>query len=157
MKNHSFIYIVLFAAFLLAATSCKRNEPVSNDPNPPVSDTPMITLDKVAPTTVVQFQDSIVFTISYLDGDGDLGFDNADSLSLYLTDNRVGLTEKYHIPPLAPLGTNIVISGELLVVLDHTALLDTLGNETTTYTIKIKDRAGNWSNEVESQTVTIKQ
>lgn len=147
-------FVMIFAMAL--TFSCKKDDPDPPDPYIPTSDTPSIALVDVAPLTVTQFVDSIVFTISYIDGDGDLGFDNADSLSLELTDNRVPLTEKFHIPPLSPVNTNIVIKGELIVILDHTSLIDTLGSETTTYTIKLRDRAGNWSNSVTTGIITIK-
>ena len=151
--------IVLFSAILLLVFSCKKaTNPANDQPNEPVSDTPVIELLKFAPTTVTQFKDSILFTVKYLDGDGDLGYKNADSASLFLTDNRASLTETYHIPPLAPEGKEIAIEGNLIIKLDRTALLDTSNTqETTTYSIKLKDRAGNWSNTITTGSITIKK
>jgi hypothetical protein len=54
------------------------------------------------------------------------------------------------------LGNEIAITGELNIVLDHTIVLDDSNDsETTTFTIRLKDRAGNWSNILETETITI--
>ncbi len=142
--------------FAVVIYSCKKDpDPIIN---PPISDIPEIVLSSVAPTTVEQFTDDIIFSIHYLDGNGDLGFEEADSLSLFIIDNRVPLTNKFHIPPLSPIGSDITIEGDLNVVLENVIVLDTANaTETTTFTIKLKDRAGNWSNEVISQSITITQ
>jgi hypothetical protein len=153
------ISVIIFIIFL-SIISCKKNDIETNKSNTekidPISDTPAITLINVTPTTVTQLNDSIVFTIQYQDGNGDIGYKNADSTSLFLTDNRANLIEKYHIQPLTPSGSDIIIQGNLKIVLDRTAILDTTQTqETTTYTIKLKDRAGNWSNEIITETITI--
>ncbi len=136
------------------------NETETEDPGSPtpMSDVPSITLDEVSATTVTQYADPIYFTVSYQDGDGDLGFEDADSLSLWLIDERDpdNLIQKYHIPPLAPIGSDVSIKGTFEIELERTAILDEDNTtETTTFTIKMKDRAGNWSNEVVSATITI--
>ena len=45
--------------------SCKKEEPIS--------ETPSIEFVEVSPRQVVAFQEKLIFTISYTDGDGDLG------------------------------------------------------------------------------------
>ncbi len=145
------IIIVLVTGFL---SSCKKDEEAA--PNPKISNTPEIEFVKANKTTVTEFEDSLVFTIKYTDGNGDLGYEHADSTSLELIDNRVALVEKYHLGLLAPAGSDIVIQGELSVVLPHTFILDdSASSETTTYSIKVRDRSGNWSNVVNSPTITI--
>jgi hypothetical protein len=148
-ENHLFLLLLL----MLFLFSCgKKNDGM----NPPISAVPEIELLHLSSQTIHALQDSIVFAIKYTDGDGDLGDYDADTLSLWITDNRFPLTEKFHIIPLAPAGTNIVITGELDVTMDHVILKDqTAASETATFTIKLKDRARNWSNEVTSSTVTI--
>lgn len=134
--------------------SCKKDS--SNDPNPAISPIPAIELKSVSPNTIHQLSDSLVFEINYTDGDGDLGDYDADTLSLWITDNRFPLTEKFHIPPLAPQGTTISVTGTLNVTLDHIILKDqSASSEIATFTIKLKDRTGNWSNEVTSADITI--
>lgn len=147
--------IIIF--ILLLQLSCKKkvDDPVPAE-NIPVSNVPSIKLEKVIPMAVKEFKDSIVFTIFYQDGNGDLGFENADSMAISLTDSRAELVREYHIPPLAPSGTGIAIQGRLNVVLDHTNLLDQNStSETAVYKIKIRDRTGQWSNTVSTEAVTI--
>jgi hypothetical protein len=140
---------------ILSTTSCKK-ETLGNDPLPPVSDTPSITLKSVVPMTVTQLQDPIEFTISYLDGNGDLGYYEADSNSVFVTDNRFPLTEGFQVQPLAPAGADISIQGELVITLDDVILEDsTNASEQATFTIQMRDRAGNWSNAVTSGVVTV--
>jgi hypothetical protein len=148
------IFILLLLAPSLLLFSCKKEE--SGTPNPPISEIPFIELKSVSPQLIHQLDDSLVFTIRYTDGNGDLGDYSADTLSLLITDNRFPLTEKFHIPPLAPQGTSITITGDLLVTLDHIILADHLSaEERATFTIQLKDRAGNWSNEVTSDEITV--
>lgn len=136
---------IVIVFILLIAFSCKKDE--ESSPNKPIGNIPQISFVSALPNEVKEYTDSIIFIIEYLDGDGDIGYEDADSTSLYLTDNRVPFTEKYHIPPLTPAGSNITIQGQLRIVLNHTAILDSANTtETTSYSIKLKDRAGNWSN-----------
>jgi hypothetical protein len=140
---------------LVATLSCKKKYE-DNEPNPPISHTPEIELVKVSPTTVQQLDDSIVFTIHYTDGDGDLGFASADSMSVELTDNRFPLTFYYHLQPLSPNNTTVAITGELPIVLDNTILQNSNNQpEQATFSIRIKDRANNWSNKITTQTITV--
>ena len=135
-------------------SSCSKDG--STNPNAPISPIPSIELKSVSPQSIHQLSDSLVFEIQYTDGDGDLGDYDADTLSLWITDNRFPLTEKFHIPPLAPQGSAIAITGTLNVTLDHIILKDqTASFESATFTVKLKDRAGNWSNEVTSDSITI--
>jgi hypothetical protein len=143
-------------SFLLFISSCTKDD--TPEPNPPISIIPLIELQSVSPDTIHQLADSLVFQVKYTDGDGDLGDYDADTLSFWITDNRFPLTEKFHIPPLAPAGTTVSITGTLNVVLDHIILKDqNASSETATFTVKIKDRAGNWSNEITSESVIILQ
>ena len=146
---------LLFATLIsVIISSCGKDE--STDPNPPISPIPAIELKSVSPNSIHQLSDSLVFEINYTDGDGDLGDYDADTLSLWITDNRFPLTEKFHIPPLAPQGTTIAITGTLNVTLDHIILKDqSASSESATFTVRVKDRTGNWSNEVISSAITI--
>ena len=154
MIKTGFIYLLT----LITLFSCNKKESADEKPKGPISNIPSITLIDVFPKTVQQYKDSIVFVIQYLDGDGDLGTEDANTKSIFLTDNRASLTESYHLPPLAPIGTEITIQGNLNIVLEKTALLDSSGSsETTTYSIYLVDRAGNTSNTVTTETITITQ
>ena len=87
-----------------------------------------------------------------------MGTEDPDVPSIELIDTRDPSVLKfdYHLSPRAPAGTEIKITGELNVVLNHTIIVDENNNtETTTFKIRIKDRAGNWSNEVETGVITV--
>ena len=126
---------------------------------PTVSPVPSIVFNGVSKSTIKQFVDSLKFDISFIDGDGNLGDYNADSLSLIIADNRnSALVNKFYIPPVTPQGSSIVVQGHFFPVLKSIILLDTTSQaETTTFSIKLKDRAGNWSNTVTSSQVIIKR
>ena len=154
MITRCITYLIIIIGFF----SCNKKETDGETPKGPISNVPSITLIDVYPKTVQEYKDSIVFVIQYLDGDGDLGTEDADTKSIFLTDNRALLTESYHLPPLATIGTEIAIQGNLNVILNRTALLNSTGSsETTTYSIYLVDRAGNSSNIITSETITITQ
>lgn len=133
--------------------SCKKDEVIINPPRP---DTPYIEVKSVGPATVTALQDSVVFVVYYEDGDGDLGYNSPDSLSLYVTDTRIPLTESFYVPLLAPEGADISIQGELKVVLNNTILVDPdAASETVHFELQIKDRSGNLSNVAVSPTITV--
>ena len=152
MKLSSLICILIMNCFIY---SCKKSESEDEQSKGPISDIPEISLISVRPTNVIEFQDSIVFVIEYIDGNGDIGTENADTKSLYLTDNRANITESYHIPPLAPLNSSIAIQGNLNVVLNKTALFGTNNSEIATFSIYLVDREGNSSNTVTTGSITI--
>jgi hypothetical protein len=105
---------------------------------------------------VTQFQDSLIFRISYKDGDGDLG-ENIDTVyNVFLTDSRNKVTYKYRLQELAPLASNISIQGNVNIKLNGVGLLDeNADQETASFSIYVKDRAGNSSNTVTSSVITI--
>lgn len=150
----SSVWLIFSTVILLSLASCQKDS--STEPNPPISKIPTIELKSVSPGTIHQLADSLLFEINYTDGDGDLGDYDADTLSLWIIDNRFPLTEKFHVSPLAPQGATIAITGILNVTLEHIILKDqNASSESATFTIKLKDRAGNWSNEVTSGPITI--
>ena len=68
----------------------------------------------------------------------------------------MNLIFNYHLSPRAPAGTEIAIQGTLDVVLKHSIILDDNNDsEETTFSLRIKDEAGNWSNQVESPVVVV--
>lgn len=139
--------LIFSLGLLLVLPSCQEDEHADNPP--------VIRLIQVQPTTVTEFTDSIVFTIEYEDVDGDIGYPNADSLSLWLLDARLANPDRFFIPPLAPLDEVVHIIGEFNIVLPNTFRLGTGPQEITSYKLWLKDRAGNLSNEIETPMITI--
>ena len=146
-------------AFLASCTK-ETMTTKENDKNPSIGDTPSIELLQVTPTTAQQYVDSIAFTIQYQDGNGDLGNSDPDIPSIKIIDNRDPdlLVFNYHLSPRTPEGSTLAIQGELTIVLSNSILLDDSNqSEATTFSISITDRAGNVSNIVETETITITQ
>ena len=151
-------YIYLFALLFLAACTKTSTTIEEGDPLPTIGEEPAIELISVNPTTVQSYADSIAFTISYIDGDGDLGTEDPDITSIELIDQRAPdfLIFEYHLSPRTPSGAELSIQGILNIVLENSILLDDSNtSEETTFTIRIKDRADNWSNTIETETITI--
>ena len=118
-------------------------------------DVPYISIKKIIPTEVQEFTEIILLEISYEDGNGDLGFNDPDVLSLSVQDSRLDIPDFYHIPPLAPDGEEIYIKGTFNIYLNTTFLIGNGSSEKLKYTVRIKDRAENWSNSVTSEEITV--
>lgn len=120
-----------------------------------ISEVPEISFESVVPNVVTEYQDSLYFTISYRDGDGDLGQNNTDDDNLFIQDSRNDVTYGFRIQQLAPDNAEIAIQGNINVTLPNTAIINGGASESVTYTIWVIDRAGNESNKVSSSTVTV--
>jgi hypothetical protein len=118
-------------------------------------DVPYISIKRITPKIVQEFTESVLLEIAYEDGNGDLGFQNPDVLSLNVQDSRLNTPDFYHIPPLAPDGEEIYIKGTFNVYLNTTFLIGVGSSEKLTYSVRIKDRAENWSNTVTSEEITV--
>lgn len=117
--------------------------------------TPEIALVGMSVQQVVEFDERVAVRFSYKDGDGDLGKADPDHYTLWVKDARLENADGYHIPPLAPEGEEVPIQGELEVELNALFLLGNSGQEETSYTMYVVDRAGNRSNEFTTGTITI--
>ena len=131
-------------------SGCKEDK-ILSDP------VPFLKIESVTPTSVTQFQDSVIVLLSYDDGDGDLGFSNPDSTALEVTDSRFTVPDYYFVQALAPVGQVLHIRGSLRLALTPPFILGNGNQETIQYSIRIKDRAGNWSNTVTTPDITISQ
>lgn len=148
MRLYNFIL-----ASVIVISACNKEDDL---PGEPMSVIPEIELISTGPSTVVALKDSIEFLLHYQDGDGDLGYNSPDSLSIYITDNRIELTEALFVPLLAPEDASVSIQGELLVELHNTILIDPdADTESVTFSIYLRDRAGNVSNTVTSAPITV--
>lgn len=135
---------------LLMGTACRDGA------SPPLPPEPVIELRSAGPPTLVALRDSVVFELAYTDGNGDIGFADADSAVVYVTDERFPLTEGFHIPPLAPEEAEIAITGVLTIVLPRTILEDPEAlSEQVVFSLRLRDRAGNWSNTVQSPALLV--
>lgn len=142
--------IAFLLPFILVFAGCTKETQTSVG-NP----VPVIAHVKTEPTNVKQFKDSIIITISYEDGDGDLGWINADIQSLEIKDSRLDKADMYYVAPLSPDGSKVHIKGNLRVVIKNLFLISTASKEVTTLYLRLQDRAGNWSNKINSEPITI--
>lgn len=141
------LFTFLLVVFVLV--SCEEAAPPSR------SDVPFINVLSISPTVIKEFTDSIVIELQYEDGNGDIGWDDADKYALTVHDLRLLNPDSYYIPPLAPVGEEIPISGVLQVKIKNTFLLGNGSDEVTSFELQLTDREGNVSNPSQTQKVTI--
>jgi len=149
----------LFYLFFVLSAAC------TNKPGFPIE--PKIEYIGMTKSSMVQSSvngDSTLIRISFTDGDGDLG--DKDSLNLIVTDSRIpGFPEKFKIPFVPIEGSGNGISGEIGFLVYSTCCIYPDGSacfpstqyptDSLHYFIKIKDRAGHWSNEIRTNDLVI--
>lgn len=138
---------ILFAIIALFSSCSSDDEGVSL--------VPAIEFVSVSSSSVTAFSQPLTFTISYRDGDGDLGENDPDVKNCYITDSRNSVTYEFRIPELAPRGSSIIIDGNLNIDLQSVGISDGVDSETATFDIYLTDRAGNVSNTVTSLSVSV--
>lgn len=141
------LYFVLTA---LSFSSCKKKEPESTT-------TPQIEFVSISPSTAVEYVNSITITFSYDDLDGDLGENDPNVSNLFITDSRNNVIYNYRISQLSPDGSNIHIRGNLNAVIKNTVITNGSSSQQVTYSLSIKDRAGNTSNTITTSAITVTQ
>lgn len=150
----------LTISFILSYYSCTQT------PDFPVE--PVISNFRLNKDSLVQGlgnQDSIQFIIDFTDGDGDLG--SNDSLNIFILDNRDGsIFEQFQIPFIPEAGANNGIQGTITAFANSTCCVypnmqppcspsTEFPTNELTFTIYIKDRAGNESNHLVSPIITL--
>ena len=140
-----YVFLCILASIILF--SCKKDKTLPPEPT--------IELISVSPLNVEQFKDSVEVVIKYKDNNGDIGDSSPDVYSLQVKDSRLTNPDWYHIQPLAPLDVELKIEGQIKIRLNTLFLLGNGNEEFSTLTIKLKDRAGNWSNEVATSPIAV--
>ena len=140
--------ILTLVTGLALLSSCSSDEEL-------ISPTPAIEFVSLGSSSVTAFSEPLVFTISYRDGDGDLGENDPDVKNCYITDSRNSVTYEFRIPELAPSGSEIIIDGDLNIELQSVGISDDVDSESATFSIYVTDRAGNVSNTVTSSSVGV--
>jgi hypothetical protein len=140
---------IIATIVLIGFFSCKEELVSTGNP------VPSIQFVSISSTKLKQFTDSLVITLKYQDGDGDLGDISADSFSIYVRDIRLKKPDYFHIFPLSPIGHKISIEGLLNLKVKNIFLLSISPSETTKFEIKLKDRAKNWSNTIFTPNIEI--
>ena len=143
MKN------IIYLCAIVLLFSCEKEQVIS--------DTPIIEFKSISPATVQEYSDDIIITISYSDGDGDLGENNPDIHNLFVEDNRNGIVYQFRIPHLAPDNNSIAIEGNFNITINGSGITDESSNQQVNYAIYVTDRAGNKSNTIITSSITIQQ
>ena len=117
--------------------------------------TPQIGFVGISPSSAKEYTDSITIKFSYDDLDGDLGQNDPNVTNLFITDSRNMVVYNYRISQLAPTGSSIHIKGNLNAVIKGTAITDNSSTQSVTYSLYVKDRAGNTSNTITTSAITI--
>jgi len=140
---------LIFIAFLIVVCciSCKKDE------DKPVA--PIIAFQSISVSTVEQFNNNPIVKFTYEDYQGDLGETDPDNYSLRVKDSRLGDFDWYHIPPMTPDLKELHIKGSYTLELPSLFLLGSGTQENTQLTIQIRDRAGNWSNIINTPNVLV--
>lgn len=139
--------LVLIACSALLFSRCKDDDP---------SPFPEIEFVSISATEVEEFSNQVEVVIGYYDVNGDLGTVDADDLSLQIKDARLEGVDLYHVPPLTPELEELEIEGTFNVQLNPLFLLGNGSMESTDFTIQLRDRAGNWSNQITTPLVIIR-
>ncbi|MCB0838191.1 MAG: hypothetical protein KDD99_16070 [Bacteroidetes bacterium] len=140
IKN-TFISFLLLIGLVLSACDSSPVFPIE----------PKVEFIDIQPRTVRHFQDSIVVTIKFQDGDGNVGALIDGDINLQLIDERYKLgiltleqaTNGYSLPNLTPDARNPSIQGEISVTIPLTVNTGVNMEEEVRYQIKLWDRAGN--------------
>ncbi|CAN5453027.1 hypothetical protein BH09BAC1_BH09BAC1_18020 [soil metagenome] len=139
---------------------------------------PAIELVSVSADTIRQLQDSVFIAFKFTDGDGDLGFEDLSTadcelcdsscyshptFTLFILDNRFNIVDgdtvrclkTFNIPYIPPKGATDAISGVITVLLTNEFCLPGRAVDTVSYSIVIRDRAGNFSNRIETEKIIL--
>ena len=141
-------YYFMIIGLIVITSSCKKDKTESTT-------TPQITFVSISPSSAVEYVNSITITFSYDDLDGDLGQNDPNVNNLFITDSRNNVVYSYRISQLAPDGSAIHIKGNLNAEIKTTAITDGSSSQLVTYSLYVKDRAGNASNTITTSAITI--
>jgi hypothetical protein len=141
------IYSILCLVFLAYSSGCKKDKITYEV-------TPEITFVSISPGSVNAYSDEVVIRIAYTDGDGDLGENVSGVENAFITDTRSNLTYGLRIRQLGPDNEELIIKGEIDLIIPGLGISGT-STETATFSVYIKDRAGNQSNVITTSAISV--
>lgn len=125
---------------LCFSSSCMKDEITL------ISNVPEIALLSISSDTITEFEEALIISISYQDGDGNLGFEETDQYALFVRDIRLDEFDGFYLGPIAPPNETIPIVGELNVEFPNLFVFGNDSIETTRFELKMIDRSNNESN-----------
>jgi hypothetical protein len=168
MKNFNYLGLLLFSSglFLLVLTFGCVTPP--EYPVVPAIEYVSMTKDTLPRGSET---DSTLVTLSFTDGDGDIGYEVGGDNDLFFTDSRDGDVKPRKIPFVPELGASNGIKGKISFVIDNSCCIfpppDTFYNgcydvlpqhpyDSVTYSVYILDRQGNKSNTIQLPPIYIR-
>jgi len=133
----------------LIQSGCKET------PEPVLPIVPVLRVKSISPSAVQNFDNLVVLELEYEDGDGDLGEEDPDKKTLWVKDSRLADADLYHVQPIAPPDENVPIQGIIRVEIPNVFIIGNGNSEEVFFRVKIQDRAGHWSEEDVSPSITI--
>jgi len=146
--RHSFLGVL--AVCLVFAASCTKDVESLLYPKEPA-----INLVELSNTDLAEFSDTLFVRFRYEDGDGDLGGLGGPS-KLYVLDQRLSEPDEFSLEELTPDGQELAIAGEIIVALGPYFKLGNSPEEMFVIELWIVDRAGNESNHITTETLTVR-
>lgn len=150
MKSSYLYHILFFIVVLVMVQGCSLA--------PDFDDRPAIEFVSFSDVELNQFSDginadSILLTIYFEDGDGDITSENDVTPDLYIFDNRTGdIADRFKLPTLPTQGSKKGISGEITVKLFSTCCIypdvppcevtSQYPNNQLSYKVVLADRSG---------------
>lgn len=146
---------LLLGLFLLGIVACKDKYPAE----------PSIEFISVSKNYLTQNgADSLQLKFSFVDGDGDIGDEETDNV--FVTDARTGqVVASYRIPEYTENTKHTYRKGEIsLIVYSQCCIYPDSSScyanaayplDSMVYTVQVRDKAGNWSNTIESSIVQL--
>ncbi len=157
---------LLSALLLILAASCVKRP---DYPIEPVIEFVGINKQAIAQGSPSAALDTLAITFGFTDGDGDLGYSDG-TLDIFLTDSRDGFEETLKLPVIPSQGTGNGVSGEITIRIFNKPFnicctyptgqvpctpSTVFPIDTFSYAIRIRDRAGHFSNSVQTDRITI--
>ena len=139
-------YQYLILLILLAFMSGCSDESISEVPN--------ITFISIDPETLITAQEIVTIRISYIDGNGDLGENDANVKNLFVTDSRNEVRYTFRIPALAPEESNITITGELPIEIANVMTEENSATFDVTFDIQGQEIAAKFKGVVDGDDLT---
>lgn len=149
-KSIRYSFLGVLTCILIFATGCTKNVDSLLYPEEPA-----IKLVSLSSIELVEFSDTLFVRLSYEDGDGDLGGLDGPS-KLYVLDQRLATPDEFALEELTPNGQPLAITGEMNVALGPYFKLGNSPEEVFTVELWIIDRAGNESNHITTEDLTIR-
>ena len=140
--------IALLLSFFLVL-SCSKDDRL------PFSETPEIELIGISHDTVVEYSETVIIKIKYLDGDGDIGYTSPDEYAVFVRDIRLSDFDGYYIGPIIAPGQSAAVTGVIDLEFPSLFIFGNREFETTQFEIKLIDRAGHESNLLTTETIVI--